>query len=242
MLHVLRLIPLLFWLWLIPVQADELGDVVSRVMAQARKDGATMALPVNSHNEEGRMAAEETARKFSSSGFQEKLECEQRRITEEVFPEAPGELAELEQAQGRLAREEKVYLFVSSSMPDETVHVYLEVLDGADEPNLIMLMRGFVPGERENYLIRIAKKDLGCSDQLQLGDPDVCERYEVPIVLKPSLFDKYEITQVPALVYEKGEEAWKVTGDATLEYLLGRISRDTKSSGLEGLITTLRGH
>lgn len=242
-MYVLRLTVLLCLLSS-SAMADEsnLAEAVHGVMAQARKDGAAMKLPVNRHQEEGLKAAQQAARKVSSLKFQERLQCEQKRIREDVFPDAIEKPEDAEPVPGKLGKEEKVYLFFSSSMPDETVHAYIAAIEGADEPNLIMVMNGFAPGERENYLARIARKDLGCSDQLRQENPDICERYEIPITLKPSLFDKYEISRVPALVYEKGEEAWKITGDAALGFLLERLNREIGSTDLEGLINTLQGN
>lgn len=240
-MYVLRLTVLLCLMFSSAMaEENNLAETVHGVMAQGRKAGAKMGLPVNKHQEEGLKAAQQTAEKFYSPEFQERLQCEQKRIREEVFPEAIEELEEAEPASVKLDKEEKVYLFFSSSMPDETVHAYFEAVESADEPDLIMVMNGFAPGERENYLIRIARKDLGCRDHLQQEKPDICERYEIPITLRPSLFDKYKIAQVPALVYEKGEEAWKITGDAALDYLLERVNREARSSGLEELINALR--
>lgn len=229
-------------LFIQPVLAGDLSDSVSRVMDQARKDGAEMTLPVNKHHEKGLKAAKETANRYYSPEFQEKLQCEQKRLKEEVFADFVGQppaAEEKKQVPGKLAAEEKVFLFISSSMPDETVQAYLEAIAQADEPNLVALMRGFVPGKRGKYLIRIIKKDLSCEDQV--NPKRICERYEVPIKLAPSLFEKYGITQVPAVVYESGEDAWKISGDSALDYLLDRINRDAHKKSLEGLISTIRG-
>jgi len=223
--------------------ADTLTDSVKRVMGQAEKDSRSMSFPVNKYQEEGTKAAKATADLYYSPAFQEKLQCEQTRISKEVFADYIGEpdTSQEQSIPGKLAGDEKIYLFISSSMPDETVHSYLETLEGVGEENLVLLMKGFVPGEREKYLIRIAKKDMNCHDLLQSENPDVCERFEIPIKIQPSLFDKYEISQVPALVYEKGEEAWKISGAMALDYLLETINAAAQSPGLAGLVNTLRG-
>lgn len=125
-------------------------------------------------------------------------------------------------------------------MPDATIYSYLTALELLDDPHITMLMRGFVPGERQRYMIRITKKDRSCVDNLQQGKRGLCERFEIPIKIQPSLFDKYEVTQVPALVYERGKAVWKITGDAGLDYLLEKINREAKSQGVEGLIAMLQ--
>lgn len=242
-LHVLRL-TICFCLFAQVVQgADNLTDSVKCVMGQAEKDGRNMSLPVNKYQEEGMKAAKATADVYHSQAFQEKLQCEQKRMGEEVFVDYIGEpdTSREQSIPGKLAVDEKVYLFISSSMPDETVHNYLETLERVDEENLILLMKGFVPGERDTYLIRIAKKDMHCTDLLQSENPEVCERFEIPIKIQPSLFDKYEISQVPALVYQTRENAWKISGDMALDYLLEKINAEAQSLGLAGLVNTLRG-
>lgn len=228
----------LIWLSVLPVQAEELSDAVSRVMEQARKDGATMVVPVNQYREEGMKAAVEAAATYHSPTYYEKLRCEQKRIKTELFIDDLNEPEEEGAVPGGVSRDEKIYLFLSSSMPDETVQNYLGAVAQADEPNLAVVMRGFVPGEKGKYLARITKKDFGCTDQLKIGE--LCERYEVPITLRPSLFKKYEVHQVPTLVYEAGEQAWKISGDASLGFMLERINREAVSPALGQLAQLLR--
>lgn len=236
----LRLILLILCLQVMPVQADELSDAVDEVMAKARKQAEQMSIPVNEHQAEGYKVAQETAKAYHSKEFQDKLTCESKRIRDEVFAEVAGEGegGRQEVVPGKLTKEEKVYLFISSSMPDETIRNYLNSVTRADDPNLVVLMRGFVPGERGKYLVRITKKDSSCKDQLQTGE--MCERYEVPITLRPSLFEQYEIDQVPAVVYEAGEQAWKISGDVSLGFMLERINWETARPALDKLSQLLR--
>lgn len=242
MLYLLRLIILLI---LIPSPApavDELQRNVQQLMERAEKEAARIEIPVNKHQEAGMKAAQESAELYHSPEFQEKLQCEQQRLKKEVFSEFIQEqVAEKEPAHGRLDENEKVYLFFSSSVPDQTVNNYLTAIEAVENPGITMVMNGFVPGKRKEYLARITKKYLSCVSQLNQKKAIGCERFEIPIKIKPSLFDKFDITHVPALVYERGGDAWKITGDMGLDYLLERINREAESYGLEGLIKTLRG-
>lgn len=241
MLYVLRLTIALL-LSILPAAADELEERVQQVMEQARKDAAKMDVPVNKHKDVGTKAAQESANMFNSPEYQEKLKCEQQRLKEEVFSDYTPEPEKKDVSiPGKLAENEKVYLFVSSSIPDATIHAYLTAMEGLKEPGMTLLMKGFVPVERSRYLIRIARKDRNCVDRIQQKNPVVCERFEVPIRIQPSLFDRYEVTQVPAVVYEREGEAWKITGDAGLDYLFEQINREAKSSGLNSLVTVIQG-
>lgn len=235
-----------------PGHAQDLTESdVSLIMKKAREDAEKMALPVNKYSEEGLKAAEETSRLFHSPEFQERVQCEQQRLEKEVFGQytAPWKrksqqtAAEKAGPQGSLSAGEKVLLFVSSSVPDETVHAYIASLDKAAEPNFLLVMRGMVGGmssaranKGQSYFSRILKKELDCP---RTETP--CERYEVPIHLQPSLFARYSITRVPAVVYEHEGNAFLIQGDAGLDFLLERINREVKSTGITKLIKKIRG-
>lgn len=248
MLYMLRLTFFVFlFAGLSLAQADEvsLEQKVQAVMEKARAEGKQMTLPVNKHAEAGQKAAKEAAARFYSPEFQEKLSCEQQRLKTEVFQEhvIPWEnkkeamKREREARAGNLGESEKVYLFFSSSVPVATMHTYLSTIASIGDPNVIPVMRGLVQDKsnRVRYFSQVLQEDLSCRDSQQ-----PCKRYEVAIKLKPSLFGKYDITRVPAVVYAKGEKAFLVQGDAGLDYLLERINREAKSAGLEGLINTMR--
>jgi type-F conjugative transfer system pilin assembly protein TrbC len=225
-----------------PVLSDELKRSVQELMERAGKEAATMKIPESIHQEAGMKAAQESADLYHSPEYQEKLKCEQNRLKEEVFSEFVQEQAvEKEPAPGRLDENEKIYLFFSSSVPDRTMNNYLTAIEEVENPGITMVMNGFVPGKRKEYLARITKKDLACVSQLKQKTAVQCERFEIPIKIKPSLFDRFDIKQVPALVYERDGDAWKITGDMGLDYLLKRINREAKSYGVEGLINTLQG-
>ena len=193
--------------------AVEMGESdISRIMKKAREDAEKINLPVNRYQEDGMKAAEKTSKLFHSPAFQERIQCEQQRLEKEVFADytKPWKKKIRQRAAKQkgqvdsLAAGEKVYLFVSSSVPDETVHAYIAALDRAGDPNLSLVMRGFVGGmarararKGQSYFGRILKKELDCS---RTQTP--CDRYQVPIRLKPSLFTKYGITKVPAVIYE----------------------------------------
>jgi hypothetical protein len=147
---------------------------------------------------------------------------------------------------GSLAETEKIYLFLSSSVPDETVHAYISVIAGLDDPKVIPMMRGFVGGMADvkatiKYFSRILKKDLDCRDK---RNPQlICPRYQVTIRLGSPLFQEFSISRVPAIVYVNDDNDPKnmvVKGDAGLEYLLERINREAKSPAIDNLIAKIR--
>lgn len=235
-----------------PCQAQDLAESdASRIMKKARKDAEKITLPVNQYNEQGLKATEETANLFHSPEFQQRIQCEQQRLEKEVFADftkpwkkkTRQTVAEQKGSVGSLAVGEKVFLFISSSIPDETVHAYVADLAKAGDPHLSLVMRGFVGGmakarakKGQSYFGRILKKELDCP---RTHTP--CERYQVAIRLKPSMFTRYGITKVPAVIYEHDGNSFLIQGDTGLDYLLERINREVKSTGLTGLIKKIRG-
>ncbi len=234
--------------------AVEMGESdVSRIMKKARENAKNikMNLPVNRYQKDGMKAAERTSKLFHSPEFQERIQCEQQRLEKEVFADftkpwkkkARQTAIEQKGRGGNLAAKEKVYLFISSSIPDETVHAYIVDLDKAADPNVSLVMRGLVGGiakarakKGQSYFNRIMKKELDCP---RTQTP--CERYKVPILLESSLFTRYGIIRVPAVAYEHDDNSFLIQGDAGLDYLLERINREAKSTALASLIKKIRG-
>jgi len=239
-----------FSIWTNHAQGVAESDV-SRIMKKARKDAEKMTLPVNKYREQGLKAAEETADLFHSPEFQKRVQSEQQRLEKEVFAgytkpwkkKIRQTTAEQKEQVGNLAAGEKIFLFISSSIPDETVHAYITALDKAGDPHLSLVMHGLVGGltqtrakKSQSYFSRIMKKELDCP---KTKTP--CERYQVTIRLKPSLFTRYGITKVPAVIYEHDGNSFLIQGDTGLDYLLERINREVKSKGLASLIKKIRG-
>jgi len=235
--------------WPAPAHAEETDrNLVSTIMEKAKEDSRKMTLPENEHAEEGSKAAEKTAETFYSPAFQERIQCEQQRLAKEFsgdfitsWKQKKNTVDGQSTQTGILAETERVYLFFSSSIPDETVHAYLSAIADAGDPNVIPVMRGFVGGLADisvstKYFSRILKKDLDCKDT-----EVPCQRYQVEIKLNPALFGQYGITRVPSVVYENEGDGFLIQGDAGLDYLLERINREAQSLNLDKLIRKLRG-
>lgn len=124
-------------------------------------------------------------------------EAYQRKLNDmigQVFPE---------QAKARrmaMDSGERMYLFVSSSMPDLILRRYAFQMESV--PGAQMVMRGFIGGARKikptiRFMSRILKKDKNC-------DKATCERINTPLIIDPVLFRRYGIDRVPALVIVDG--------------------------------------
>ena len=194
-------------------------------------------------------------RRFRSPEYQADLRREQERLRQEVFaPVTPLEEEKQTSHEERnghgstILPSERVYLFFSSSVPLETLREYLAVIEKARDPNIVMVMRGFVGGMKTvrptlEYLARLLAKDSGCAPMNAR-----CEAYRVNIEINPLLFRRYGIERVPAVVYATGlsgegeaANAYIIEGDSALDWLLERIDREARSRSLERLVKAMRG-
>lgn len=182
-------------------------------------------------NPEARAAAEALLRVYQSEGFQQRVE-EQRRKLAGALPGREENAAEPDEAE-REGRSGAFYLFVSSSMPVETLRTYAADLARLKSPRIAMVLRGFVGGARKigptaAFIADVLKADADC-------DPgrEQCAMVGVPFIVDPLLFRRAEIEQVPALAWLPGEkeEPLVVCGDARIGYLLDYLERESTKLG-----------
>lgn len=228
-----------------------LNNEVAGLLEKAREESRKISLPVNKHAEEGQKAAQQSSDEFYSPELQEEITCEQQRLKEEVFQDfiepwkekKPNTNKDQSKQTAHLAKTEKVYLFLSSSMPDETVHAYLASIERVADPSLLPVTRGLLKGiynrkAHIKYFSQILKKDFSCTDHKQ--PKEICQRLKVGITVNPLLFAEHNISQVPAVVYTNREKVFIIHGDAGLDYLLERINREVKSATLANLIKNIQ--
>ena len=220
---------------------EQRGDreQVEQVLEQVGKLRETMTVPENSHAQEGMEAARSTAEQFNSPGFQEKLRCQMERIQ----GENPNQVqTSATQGKGTFSGQEMVYLFLSSSVPETVVNRYLIDIGRTGEQRIVPVLFGLpegMEGKRINadYFSRVMQADPGCRDTPE----SPCHRLEVPLKVNPGLFSRYNISEVPALVYDNGQDSWSIHGDTELAYLLKKVGKVANIPALAGISTQLRG-
>ena len=216
---------------------------VPDVIEKARQQAGKMTLPANRQAEAGQRAAEQSAGIFQSPKFQEKLQCEQQRLEQELFADvvSGNKSPDQERKADNSLTTARIYLFLSSSVPDETVRAYIATIARAKEAEIVPVLRGLVKGfdfqASAGYFNRILLEDLDCRDTRETK----CRRYQVPVKIDPFLFDRYGITRVPTLVYVGEKDTFLIQGDAGLVFLLERINREAHTHELIDLIDKLRG-
>jgi type-F conjugative transfer system pilin assembly protein TrbC len=156
-------------------------------------------------------------------------------------------------AKGILSRTEKIYVFVSSSVPTQVFRDYIEDCDKMNDSQVIVAMQGFIGGMKYiiptiRFIERTISKDKNCD----LSKED-CEVFNTGVQIDPEAFMKYKISTVPAIVYVRGlsltgdedelgegGDSWVVYGDVSLEYALTTINRQARSANIDALIKRLR--
>lgn len=155
-----------------------------------------------------------------------------------------------------LKEDERIYIFISSSVPKETLRNYARDLDALGETRILMVMRGFIGGMTKvrptlEILKGVIFKDENC-------DSEKCDAYHAQVHIDPLLFRRYGIEAVPAIVYarkiggmdstvsegkKEGAEMgdyYMLYGDAALDGALEFINREAKAKSLDCLVFKLR--
>ena len=220
------------------MQVDSLD--LEAIAARVRDLAAGMELPENLHTKEAQQAAQQTAAACTTSGFQQQVQDWQALIAQGV--EGKKTPQQGSQQAGPLSASEAVYLFLSSAMPEHTVQTYLGAIARAGDSRVLPVLSGFPSGLKNlradaAYFSRLLHTDPACRDTPKTS----CQRLAVPIRINSALFQHYNITRVPTLVYDNGEDSWAIAGDAELTYLLDAIDQEAKSPALRRLIARVRG-
>ena len=155
------------------------------------------------------------------------------------------------QQRHHLPEDERIYVFISSSLPKNTLINYARAIDSINEDRIAMVLRGCVTGctrimPTANFVRSIV-------------NPSEGEELKVEVVIDPFLYRLYNISQVPAIVYAKNVTAinpeasegnpdnlkgkpnsFVLLGDVGLDYALRNINAIAKSSSLENVMESLR--
>lgn len=211
-----------------------------------------------SRNEEARKAMEVV----NAPEFQQKVDQERVRLQHEVFGTPAREktyYANPKAEKQGLASDERVYLFVSSSMPEATLRAYVRDISKLQDPNITIVLRGFVGGMKQfqptmQFISNLLKKDRSC-------EGSDCPTHQVAFEIDPNLYRRFKPSQVPALVYARGVTLdgpgvsegfdakkssvptnpwWVIYGDASLSYLFARVAEDAASPALANFAENLR--
>lgn len=215
-----------------------------------------MKVPVNDFSESGKKKAQETADQFYADEASGRFRAEANGIDPTGGQPIDSEVSDLvARRQGApLLSSERLYVFVSSSVPLDALRRIATDLDRLKDPNVFMVIRGFVGGAGK---IGPTAAFVGKILAVDLREP-MGKSLAINIVVDPLLFRRYEIGRVPALAYVQnvqgqlaGEsegieekvaagDAWIVYGDASIPYSVELLARESGSPSLRKALTQLK--
>jgi len=241
------------------------------MQAETRKITDNIKLPDPENNKDAIEAGRKIGEHMNSDVYQARVLAEAERIRSEVLHEGdvlkkfyPDEKIAGKKTVGTLGGGERVYVFISSSMPMETLRNYAISIDKGNDPNVVMVMRGLIGGISKliptmEFIGRFLIKDSAClARSVQSGGALECDTYGAEVLIDPMLFSRYDIGVVPAVVYATGVKPYDpegsegfegntqvgasktVFGDAALDAVIETIADNTKSKSLEVLVKKMR--
>jgi len=235
------------------------GDIPGAVNdLQSRAGELAKRLKVKpADNGKAKELAVETYKSYKSPAFQERLKEETERIKRLLISGKQEVFSPVQRRRIALGPDERLYVFISSSIPLSTLRHYMGDIDRLHDPNVIVVLRGFVNGAKRvkptfDFLSRLLVKDPGCDYY-----SGRCSLFDVPIEIDPLLFRRYHIEEVPAFLYVSGiqvvdpdksegllgnakvGEAYLIAGDVSLRYVLDRLGSASGSERLRMLAEEL---
>jgi type-F conjugative transfer system pilin assembly protein TrbC len=217
-----------------------------------------MTVPSNKADAEMKVMAGKMDNYYRSHEFQGRLKAETLRITNEIFGETTTRFypdSRPPAIRGKLGSDERIYIFISSAMPLQTIRNYTASVARLSDPNITFVMRGFVEGMTKiqptiRFIGSVLQRDSSCNPA-----EEKCEMLPAGLAVDPLLFRRYGIDRVPAVTYVRGlksedaglsegdrknssiSEGHTAFGDASLEFLIEQIQRETGSLSLTNLLT-----
>ena len=215
------------------------GLAVEKVVDTARAAATAIALPAHRQAAAGAAAARQVMERFTAPTVQERLQGEQAKVAEALKATQADDPKE---KTSQLATSEHLYLFLSSSMPEDALRRLLAGIAGLGGEQIVPVFAGLPHGlddwpSNTRFFQRVLQKEPTCRDTAA----NTCERVQVPLRINPALFRQYTVTAVPTLVYDNGSRIWSVQGEAELTVLLERMHTAANSPSLGSLLTSLRG-
>lgn len=137
-----------------------------------------------------------------------------------------------------LENNEKLFIVISSSIPKHILKNYFEMLQNVNT-DVTFVIRGTIDG------VKKIKPTLDWIQEILTKKGNT--RYEYNVIIEPRIVSKYNIKQVPAILYVKNynpsyteesadEEHYIYYGAVDIDYALEKINRDIKSFGIKKIL------
>lgn len=210
----------------------------------------------NTHTGQMKKEAENTYREFQEKVMPEvetwknRLQYENGRIILRDTPKNKTPEANVTKKRF-LADDERIYVFISSSMPKETLRNYASSIDRLKDSRIIMVLRGCIGG---------CRKLMTTAHFVQsIVAPSGNKQLQVEVQIDPNLFRLHDVGVVPAVVFARGVRldvdegsegdlnhiqssptSYAVFGDASLDYAIEKINARVSNPRLKAILAELR--
>jgi conjugal transfer pilus assembly protein TrbC len=224
-------------------------DVYQKELQDLKKGrgGMKIILPTKEQLIQGKKEAAKAMEAFRSEKMQQEIRAEETRVLKKNEPKTLPNLlirpvdAPLQQHPTRPAGE-TVYVFLSSSMPDQAVHTYISRAALYGEGGIVPVFYGFPGGlankvQAGSYFAHMMQKDLVCKDR----PGSQCSHYKVRMLINPDVFKKFGVSVVPTVVFATAKSSWRMEGDMSLGYMLSRMNKLAHSRYLARVVKQLKG-
>ncbi len=181
-------------------------DTLEQRIEDVNKKAKQMNVPDAEVDERAKSEAKKAYEYSQSPEFRSQVERFKRDLSillgKEIPPQGTQEqyYSGYKPVKGMLSDDERIYIFISSSMPELTIRNYIKSASVIGN-NIYLVLRGGIGGIKKLmptvlWANELLKKNPYCENQ--------CDMYGVKILIDPFLFRKYLIERVPAVVYVKG--------------------------------------
>lgn len=150
----------------------------------------------------------------------------------------------------RIGSHDKLFIFISSSMPMYEIRQYVRQTATLNEPDVQIVMRGFIGGVKYikptiRFFYKAVKLNPSCKGLR-------CKMYNVSFDVNPLPFRKYHIDKVPAFVFDPNfqkitktninnpDKAYKLYGDVSLKYAIKVLYDNSKYLRLKEFLDKLK--
>ncbi|WP_187648688.1 TrbC family F-type conjugative pilus assembly protein [Nitrosophilus labii] len=175
--------------------------------------------------------------------------------TKEIMEQLAKDNSPLLSTNKYLEPNEKIFIVISSSLPDATIKNYFKMLEPVNT-DVTFVLRGVIGSPKKimptiNYINKLLIKD-------ENGDKsDIKNRYQFNIEINPKITRRFDVEAVPAVLFIKNynpvvqqykstigspdpdELYWIAYGEASVNYTLKKINEKAKSKGIERLLKAM---
>jgi len=249
------------------------GDNTIEAIKKAQKQAETLrgrltiSPEINRYYEQARKQALEQIREFRRRRKQE-IEAYNQMLKKQYGIDtglSSGISPVSTQMNHYLMADERIYIFMSSSVPMVTWNNYAEDIDKIRDPNIVMVLRGCIGGcQRIRPTLEFIQKIIvpggfssvdtsrdGWEEELRT------RARRIQIWIDPLLFKYYGVEEVPCIVYAKDvhllddlseglkenlenkPQYFKVYGDWRLSYMLKKLYEQSKARNIKKIIKAL---